>query len=52
MSIKDDFGQGESKMVVRRDPERSVHQYVSTGSATKRHLQAALAEIPAVQRLT
>jgi hypothetical protein len=34
--------QGEPKVVVFCDPERSVLKYVSTGSAEKRHLQAAI----------
>ena len=37
-----DSAQGEPKTVLLRDPERSVLQYVSTGSAQKCRLQAAL----------
>ncbi|MGH6633890.1 MAG: hypothetical protein ACREB0_11045, partial [Sphingopyxis sp.] len=37
--------QGEPKMVISRDPERSVLLYVSTGSAGNHHLQAAMGRI-------
>ena len=35
----------EAKMVVLGDPERSVLQYVSTGSAQNRHLQPGMGRI-------
>jgi hypothetical protein len=36
------FAQTEPKMAISREPERSVHRYVSTGSAGNRHLQAGM----------
>jgi len=42
LSLYRHSGQGEPKMVVLGDPERSVLWYVSTGSAQNHHLQAAM----------
>jgi len=38
-------------MVMVRDPERSILQYVSTGSAEHRHLQATMGRRSTVLRV-